>query len=109
MFGKNMYNALYTMDMPDVSSMENCRSYAGIQEAGGDVVLKYYDNVKYIISDADENGIAYATEDKAARHRLEYDKIEYLKPMQWSSGTAKHKSNLFSVKIYSTGLDDASI
>ena len=47
---------MYTMDMPDVSSLQNCRSYIGIQEAGDSLVLKYTNNVDYRIIDKG-NGI----------------------------------------------------
>jgi len=45
-----MYNALYSIDMPDADTMKNCRQYCGVQRSRGKVMLKYYDNVDYSIS-----------------------------------------------------------
>ena len=111
-FGKNMYNSMYTMDMPDVSSLQNCRSYIGIQEAGDSLVLKYTNNVDYRIIDKG-NGIYRAEiDDKDGSTGSDsissYQKIEYFRPVKWPSTTTKHKSNLFSIKIKNTGLDDES-
>lgn len=47
--GKNMYNALYSMEMNSSSQIDNCREYAGVQDMGDKLMLKFYDNSDYSI------------------------------------------------------------
>lgn len=44
---KNMYNALYSMEMSSFNSMQNCREYAGVQNVGNKLMLKFYDRCDY--------------------------------------------------------------
>ena len=44
---KNMYNALYSMEMSSFNSMQNCREYVGVQNAGNKLMLKFYDRCDY--------------------------------------------------------------
>ena len=41
--GKNMYNAMYSMEMSSAFQVSNCRQYIGVQDMGSKVLLKYYD------------------------------------------------------------------
>ena len=44
---KNAYNAYYSMDMDNISSINNCREYCGIGKFCNNLYLKYYDNINY--------------------------------------------------------------
>lgn len=46
---KNMYNALYSMEMSSSMRISNCREYAGVQDGGDKLILKFYDNCAYDI------------------------------------------------------------
>lgn len=101
---KNMYNPLYSIEMHDKHHIENCRTYCGIQNSSNMVLLKYYDNVEYSFLGDSDDTIASATYKK----RLPYQKVEFYNPQRMSS-SSKHKSNLFSIKIFDSALDDAFI
>lgn len=97
---KNMYNALYSIDMPDASTMQNCRQYCGLQRSRGRVMLKYYDSIDYSISGSKAS-------QSSSSSLVPYQKVEFFQPCKMSAVT-KHKSNLFSVVLKNTGLDDGS-
>lgn len=63
---KNMYNALYSVDMPDSSSVKNCRRYCGIHSSANAVVLKYYDDVDYTLSSSGD-AAAVAEEHRSSK------------------------------------------
>ena len=58
MLGKNMYDALYSMDMQQENKILSCRTYAGVQSLGNNVVLKYYDDVGYEFDPRDHKPFA---------------------------------------------------
>ncbi len=60
---KNMFNALYSMQMPWLSTLSNCRQYCGVLESQSAVALKYYDCTQYSFSrkDKDEHGRVQAS------------------------------------------------
>ena len=99
---KNMYNSLYSIEMPDESTMKNCRQYCGVQRSRGKLMLKYYDSIDYKVtgSSAQKDGDGTA---------VPFQKVEFFQPNKMMPAIAKHKSNLFSVQIRSTGLDDAAL
>ena len=108
--GKNMYNALYSMEMSSSYQISHCREYAGVQDMGSKVMLKYYDCNDYQISQP-QNGQAKAslTSSETDDARLyPYQKVETFEPISFGYA-AKHKSNLFSIKIKNTGLDNESL
>ena len=102
---KNMYNALYSVDMPEQSVMKNCRRYCGIHNSANSIVLKYYDDTDYKISlsSGDDNASA---ESMKTESKVPYQKVEIYQPQQMTAAS-RHKSNLFSVRIFNTNLDDA--
>ena len=44
-----MYNALYSVEMPQKTLMKNCRRYCGLHNSANSIVLKYYDDSDYFI------------------------------------------------------------
>lgn len=102
---KNMYNSTYSTEMPSEYQIKNCRQYCGIQPVcGNSLVLKYYDNVNYQLANTDGNQYNAISSQSA----YPYQKVEYFIPNKFSV-EAKHKSNLFSIKLEKTGLDDLSM
>ena len=106
MVGKNMYDAQYSMKMDTASHMSNCRTYVGVQDANNGLVLKYYDNVDYDIQDY-ATGKSIASQ-SSSNTLYPYQKVEMFKPTNFGFAT-RHKSNVFSLKVSNTGLDDESI
>ncbi len=112
---KNMYNSTYSMEMPTNLALHRCRSYCGIQNTQDRILLKYYDNTYYSFNrnEKDSDNVV-----KTERHihniskdgtiLYPYQKVEYFQPNKMASYT-KHKSNLFSIKIYDSGLDDSTV
>lgn len=92
--GKNYLDPTYSQQAT-LSSLSACRQYVGVLEANGRVYLKYIDNVN-------------ADKDSSSQSQPTYQKIEQYKPTVVAQ-SARHKSNLFSIKLHSTGLDDDSM
>ena len=44
---KNMYDCLYSMNMPERTAIRECRQYCGVNSSNGSVYLKFYDNSNY--------------------------------------------------------------
>lgn len=107
--GKNMYNALYSMQMSSATSMQNCREYIGLQSAGSKLILKFYDNCDYnIIPNELSNARAFIThKNNESQQTYPYQKVESYNPVK-SGYATYHKSNLFSIKIKNSGLNDAA-
>lgn len=104
---KSMYNANYTMEMPNLTSMYACRQYCGIQNTQNKVLLKYYDSIDYTFSNSPGQ---YAMAKKKANSKYggklyPYQKVEFYMPTKVGI-SARHKSNLFSINIFNSGLDD---
>lgn len=114
MLTKSMFNSLYSIQMPDRNTMERCRTYCGIQNSQNKILLKYYDNVFYQFNrnatgaNIDTPAFQYNHEGTITKPLYPYQKVEYFEPNKMASHI-KHKSNLFSVKIFNSGLDDYSI
>lgn len=122
--GKNLYNSLYTTQMVSQYQFARCREYCGIIPAGyghkndstrtspGNIVLKYYDRIRYTFTQVDRSKVDYdygTTKGYVDGGAYPYQKVEYFIPQNFAgelNGKAKHKSNLFSIKISNSGLDD---
>lgn len=74
---KNMYNALYTVDMPDDRTMASCRTYCGIQNSQNGVLLKYYDDLTYSMNGQDEMDL---TATAGTPDMVPYQKVELYRP-----------------------------
>ena len=103
---KNMYNSLYSMQMANANRMQCCRLYIGMQSMANGLALKFYDNTDYVIS-ANADGELTATASDHSEY-IPYQKVETFIPNKMNVN-AMHKSNLFSIKLQDTGLDDVSI
>ena len=107
--GKNMYNAMYSMQMSAWNEIDNCRSYVDVQNHGNNVVLKYYDNCNYSLPVKNGDVVAQLSIDESGDlPKYPYQKVEFFIPNSFSQQT-RHKSNLFSIKIANTGLDEQAI
>lgn len=108
---KSMYNSLYSMEMSDQNHLDGCRKYCGIQNSQNKILLKFYDNTDYEFL-KESNGVFPAEQNmcgKKYRHKqYPYQKVEYYFPTK-TGIEAKHKSNLFSINISNSGLDDLSL
>lgn len=83
--GKNYLDPMYSQQA-SLTALSACRQYVGTIESKGKVYLKYIDNVS-----VDIDGNSTITDPT-------YQKIEEYKPTAVLQ-PAKHKSNLFSIKI----------
>lgn len=107
---KSMYSPLYTMEMSadgQQQTMLQCRTYCGIQDSQKKLLLKYYDDVDYSFTRVPGKIIA-SKHDRTSEGQQKlypYQKVEYVFPNKAAS-PAKHKSNLFSIKVSDSGLDD---
>lgn len=109
MIGKNMYNSLYSMEMSSSSTLSCCRTYCGIQNSQNKVLLKYYDDMDYVEQAKDGDGNSTMRgQRRYADGEVPYQKVEFLYPTAVTKQN-KHKSNLFSLKLKDTGLDDESV
>lgn len=117
---KNQYDTSYSMNVSvssDTSSiwLKNCRKYVDINEMGGYVYLKYYDNIDYSNSgkyiESAYNGFNINNQDYISCFNLStslsnvvnhnYQHIEVIKSMNRFSGKSAKKSNLYSLRITS--------
>lgn len=72
---KNIYNSLYTIDMPDADTVEDAREYCSIGAMSNNVFLTYIDDVKYEAvrhADASEASIIDAKMQKTAKTKTFY-------------------------------------
>ena len=109
---KNMYNSLYSMSMNSATRIQNCRDYIGILNGGDKILLKFYDDVSYDIQLNNLSNAEALLDDSSdeSTKTYPYQKIESYDPTSFGYGSYnKHKSNLFSIKIHNSGLDDESI
>ena len=77
-----------------------------MQSMANGLALKFYDNTDYVIS-ANADGELTATASDHSEY-IPYQKVETFIPNKMNVN-AMHKSNLFSIKLQDTGLDDVSI
>ena len=107
---KNQYDAKYSINMPNISSLQNSRDYIGINVCGNQPYLKFYDNINYSIGlnhqekttnfdDIQSIGVS-----ENSNKVYPFQKIETLDYINRFKNTSKHKSPLYSLKINKTGL-----
>lgn len=104
---KNMYDSLYSMNMPLSTSIRECRQYCGINSSNGNIYLKFYDNKNYqqISSRTDlDTGIVETRMEADGKTRFPFQKVEMYLPNSFKTAST-HKSNLFSVKIKKKGIE----
>lgn len=83
--GKNQYGATYSMEMDGPDALSVQRKYEGILSQGDRIYLKYSD----------------------VGSPTPYQKIEQFIPVNYNDhGKSKHKSQLFSVRLRNTGVED---
>lgn len=115
---KSAFNSLYTMQMSSYNMLDECREYIEIKSCAGKPYLKYYDNLKYdgSISEQElkDSNTSLMDLDVEKRNSVDgtnsfqqvpYQKIEYIHPIDYS-GNAKHKSNLYSIVISDSKIED---
>ncbi len=112
---KNAFNSLYTMEMSEFNEIDNCRTYQQVNTFAGQPYLKYYDDITYKgISEKENsdglidinlqeyNSVTDSTSDRSTKP---FQKIELLCPTDYTNN-AKHKANIFTVNILSTGIEE---
>lgn len=102
--GKNPLNAMYSMQMSSVNSIQNSRRYCGISQCGNRPYLKFYDSVDYKCTSNGTDTMDCISM-RSEHEKLPYQKVEFFNKNAFTN-KCKHKSNLFSVKI--EDLDDLS-
>lgn len=110
---KSMYDPLYTMQMKAGNNHKiyQCRTYCGVQNSQNKLLLKYYDDVDYTFIRKPGTTAAAKSNHQVAPDGTKlwpYQKVEYFQPCKMSV-QAKHKSNLFSIKVKDSGLDDTAM
>ena len=110
MTAKSLYDSQYSMNMPSEWTISAARTYCGIGTCGGRAYLKYWDDVNYDVISSASAGVAECQVESANSYdgsrysdMKPYQKIEFLYPNDHTS-SAKHKSNVFSIEILSTGI-----
>lgn len=109
LIGKNLYNSVYSIESDHDNNLSNCREYCGIGFTDGKPYLKYYDGINYstVTSGKDDHGKINRSMDQDELNSYGYQKIEFFEPM-YTNTRNFHKSNVFSVKIKKTDLNDLS-
>lgn len=107
MVGKNLYNSTYSIDNDISNGVSNCREYCGMGFSNGYIYLKYYDGIKYdcVVEDEDQHGKKRCSMTRDDNGQYGYQKIEFLQKIKTSRKT-RHKSNMFSVNIKNTGIEN---
>lgn len=124
---KNLYDDKYSIDIQNYVtspltsfSIDRTRKYYKIGACGNNVFLVYDNTIRYdMVQDTTDTGIAIKQKSGATKfyvnakdtesHSL-YDtikKVEVIKTIDANSaGSSQHKSNLYSIDIFGTGLND---
>lgn len=96
---KNALNAMYSMDMQDLTHLSGCREYVQVNQCANMIYLKFYDNQTYSKqSSKNNNGVEDIDVSKDDNPSYPYQKIEVLGKNMFTN-KRKHKSNLFSIRI----------
>ena len=105
--GKNLYNSTYSIDNNISNGVQNCREYCGIGFSNGYTYLKYYDGINYdcVIEEDDDHNKKQCSMIQKDNNVYGYQKIEFLQKIKTSQKT-KHKSNMFSVNLKETGINE---
>ena len=90
---KNNLNAEYDMMHNENYGLKHARDYTSIQHCNNQVYLTYNDNINY---GTDCNKI----EDLSTQYGFKCDKIELLNQMNRYAKLSGHKTNLYSIAIY---------
>ena len=103
---KAIYDGTYTTEGGNFD-LSSAREYVGIMESGGNVYLKFRDDVGYPTGVSPEEGDVETVNPEPSIRKYSYQKIERYNPTKVAS-TARHKSNLFSVRILNSGIGDGN-
>jgi gas vesicle protein len=87
--------------------VQNCREYCGLGFSNGAIYLKYYDGIDYDCTMEEEDGHhkKQCSMVEKSTGQYGYQKIEFLQKIK-SSKKTKHKSNMFSVNIKNSGIEN---
>ena len=112
LISKTAFDSQYSMSMQHLSALENYREYIEIKTCAGMPYLKYYDGVNCIGNKTDDVLTSTSSlvdlEVQVSGFGADYhnfQKIEYIYPLDYHAAT-KHKSNLYSITISDTGIED---
>lgn len=112
LISKSALDSQYSMSMQHLSSLDNCREYIEVKSCAGMPYLKFYDNVNCIGNRTDEqlmetSSLADLDVELSGigSDYHDFQKIEYMYPLDYHAAT-KHKSNLYSIVISETGIED---
>lgn len=112
---KNQYDSTYSINMPEISCIDNTRDYIDINVCGNQPYLKYYDNVNYntglqlstqvVTTNYDAiQPVIVAESNNDNYKKYPFQKIETLDYINRFRNANKHKSPLYSLKINKTGI-----
>ena len=106
---KSSFGQLYSQTQSSVNVLQGMRKYIGIGSTGGAVYLKYYDNLQYSRSSYEEKNGTQRTHDSGPTQTvIPFQKVESLKFTR-NESIVRHKSNLFSINLTKTGLEDGYV
>lgn len=107
---KNQYDALYSINMPEISTIQNTRDYIGIDVCGNQPYLKFYDNKNYstgLTQNVKTNNLSDINTIEVAEdytNYYPYQKIETFDYVNKFKNNNVHKSPLYSLKINKSGI-----
>lgn len=112
---KNQYNSLFNMAHNDINILKNCRDYILIDKCNNEIYLKYYDNIYYMkaSNNTDVNNDIDVIKDvnnteQNQTYNLTYQNIDVIKSINRQSKTSAHKSNVFSISINTSMINQLS-
>jgi len=91
---KNAFNSIYNMEHNEEQTLNNARNYINVNNCNKQVYLTYNDNISY----ADNMSNPTQKDDGYANIKCEH--VEMLGAMNRYANLNGHKSNLYSIAIY---------
>ena len=115
-FGKNDYDAEFSMNMQNVGKLKHARNYIGIGNVGNRLFLKYYDEIDYGNDSQQIPPTSLSADPQILSVEGEYplsnsyQNVEIFDAsMSFMGNYSRHKANLYAITIKNAGLSpDAS-
>ena len=99
---KATYDGTYTTTGKN-TDLSSAREYVGVMESGGNVYLKFRDDVGYSGGTSEKDGNTTVVDPDSQIPMYKYQKIERYNPSKVTR-VARHKSNLFSIRVINSGI-----
>lgn len=116
---KNHLNYQYSISADSDYNLSGCREYCNIDVCGNQLYLTYRDNVDYSVGsisnvtyfDGTSKLSVNAYQMEKIRKNYNYQHVEVIDSINKFDGDANggHKSSMFSIRLFDTGLNEATI